>query len=170
MSDKTNTPMDPNAREGSNPGVSSTRPRACWAVKTLDAEVKHLFPETVTEFTEPDGRGVALSLNIDASMLDGEDWLYMEALVSLLNDDERVAAVGTEPLDKRAFVQMRSNARTQDTRTSFNLNEAYLIMVDTEGDVAVPEPEFITVAEGYPVWTEDDLMTGTLLASDSGSF
>lgn len=128
-------PMDPSARETTTPVPSSNHPRVAYALQTLVAEVRHLFPETPVEYSNVDGRNTSLDATFDLTVLDSEDRSAFRDLMRLTTSDERVAEVLTE--DDQVLVSIRSNPRTQDSREPFGLNDAWLVMhedADASGD------------------------------------
>jgi hypothetical protein len=124
-------PMDPGAPEVRTPTASTNRRRDCWAIKTLVAEFLALFPETPYETDGYDGRNTALHAQFDLSVLDQPERDTATALLELVETDERVAEVLAE--DDYVMVLMHSNPRTQDSRNSFGLGDAYLVL--TEGSL-----------------------------------
>lgn len=132
MNSKNREPMDDTTREAKVGKPHTNQQRVCYAIETLVGEVHDLFPETPVEYSGRDGRGTALDVSFDLSVLDDRDTSLLLALLGLLDSDERVAAVITE--DKASLVSMRSDPRTQDSRASFGTADAF--------DVLTDEPDF----------------------------
>lgn len=128
MNSKETTPMDASVREDSIGHVHVNNERPCWAIKTLLAEVKDLFPETenvvVHGYNE---RGVGLSVTFDLTTVDPAVW----ELYGMLSEDTRVEEVVSD--EGNCTVVFRNNARTQDLRDEFGLAEAWMILSD-DGD------------------------------------
>lgn len=144
-------PMDPGAREQTVPDPVTNVGRTAYALKTLVSEVLALFPETPHEFSERDGRGVALAVMFDTTMIDGHDRDEFEALLGAVELDERVDTVVSE--DDLTLVLLRSSARTQDDRSTFDLDGILASMRDESGMVfadpsGVSEPGENVIAFG----------------------
>lgn len=131
MSDKKTSempePMDVTAREARVGTAHHNHSRVCYAIKTLVAEVHELFPETPVEYSNFDGRYTALDVTFDLTVLDDEDEARLARLLSLIENDARVAEVIADE-DGAALVSIRSNPRTQDMRDPFGLGPAYLLL------------------------------------------
>lgn len=121
-------PMDASAREIAQPVASGNTPRDCWAIKTLVAEFTDLFPETSHETSNRDGRNTALAVTFYLGDLIEDDENAATNLLGLIGSDERVAHVTAD--DSHVLVEMRGNPRTQDSRESFGLADAYLVMIE----------------------------------------
>jgi hypothetical protein len=141
--DKKNTPMDDGAPESKTPAPSTNSPRACYAIKTLVAEFRDLFPETGTELSNYDGRNTALAVTFDLTGIAEEEHRTLAtSLLELLNDpahneDRRIEYVLVE--DEHALVTMRANPRTQDSREPFGLVDAFHVLVGDEDDMAASD-------------------------------
>lgn len=129
MAKKTDGPqmMDPSIIENKTPVAKANNPRVCWAIKTLNTEVWSLFPETPVEYSNVNGRNTALDVTYDLTGLDAGDIYDFVTLLRLIEDDERVAEVLTDK-EEHVLVSMRPNPRTQDSRESFGLHQANLIL------------------------------------------
>lgn len=121
-------PMDPTIPETTQPVAASNHPRVAYALQTLVAEVHHLFPETPVEYSNVDGRNTALDATFDLTVLDSTDRQGFRDLLRLITSDERVAEVLTD--EDQVLVSIRSNPRTQDSRETFSLNDAWMVMHD----------------------------------------
>lgn len=125
MTDKTE-PMDPSVHERVTGIAHHPRERNAYALDTLITEVMDLFPETTYEVSGRDLRGVALHVQF---FIEHEG---LAALLTLLDSDPRVEEVVRD--DEEVLVALRSSARTQDSRDSFGLTEAWeVIAEDYEG-------------------------------------
>lgn len=135
MDKKEGTPMDAGAPEAAHGTPSTNSPRACYAIKTLVDEFRNLFPETATEYSNRDGRNTALSVTFDLTSLSEDARTDATILMNLLddpayNEDKRIDYVLIE--DEHVLVTMRSDSRTQDSRASFGLAEAMLVLSGEE--------------------------------------
>lgn len=133
-------PMDAKIKEVQNPTPATNNQRVCWALKTLVAEFLELFPETPVEYSNYDGRNTALDATFDMTVMSGtDDELMATALLRLLVSDERVATVLAE--DSAMLVGVRPGPRTQDSREPFNLNDAFMVLIeaDEREDADLPE-------------------------------
>lgn len=130
--DKTPEPMDPGAQETAAPTTTVHNPRVCYAAQTLAAEVEALFPETPVEYSNPNGRNVSLDVGFDLSMLDASDTYNLIALLQFCKDDVRVADVIADTSSDAAqvLVSFRNSALTQDSRVSFGLEDAWIVMAE----------------------------------------
>ena len=136
------TPMDAGVQEKAQGAPSTNSPRACYAIKTLVAEFRNLFPETVTEYSNYDGRNTALSVTFDLTGIPEDDRGAATDLMTLLddpayNEDRRVEYVIVE--DEQVLVTMRSNAQTQDSREPFGLADAYMVLAGEADDMAASD-------------------------------
>lgn len=120
---KTAEPMDNAAAESKTPTPAQNRRRPAYALKTLVDEVVELFPEVQYEFDGYDGRGTALSVDITVYGSPG-----LAELLTLVEGDLRVEKVTEE--DGIVRVDLYSNPRIQDMRTSFGLDSAWEILGD----------------------------------------
>ncbi len=125
-------PMDATIREEKTGVAKANNQRVCWAIKTLVAEVHALFPETPVKYSDYDGRNTALTVAFDCSELDENTQEVLVSLFRILDTDPRVEDV--DFAEDRAFVAMKSNAVTQDSRETFGLNVAYEILTEGEDD------------------------------------
>lgn len=122
-------PMDPAVREAAVPVTSTNKPRDCWAIKTLVAEVTSLFPETSHETSNYDGRNTALDVTFDLSMVEpGPDLDGLIDLLVLVESDERVREVIID--GSLALVSFRPGPRTQDIRDPFDLDKAWDVLCE----------------------------------------
>lgn len=125
---KTAEPMDVTAKETDNP-VTTNHQRAAWGVRTLIEEVHALFPETPYEVSGYNGRNVGLDVQFDFTSLDSQDRADACTLLILMGDT-RVWQADVE--DGAALVQFNNNPRTYDSRESFGLADAYLILAESD--------------------------------------
>jgi len=121
-------PMDMSAPEADAPVVATNNQRTCKAIKTLVAEVLHLFPETPYEVSNYNGRNTGLDVTFDLTTLDSQDRTDLISLLWVAEVDPRVATVDAE--DGMVLVSMQASPRVHDGIGSFGLNDAYLILVD----------------------------------------
>jgi len=160
MSEKTDKmqPMDATIRERQNGIVATNSKRVCWAIKTLVAEMADLFPETPVEYSNHDGRNTALDVTFDLSVLDDEDRSTLIALFTLFdfNADPRIEAIIAE--GQRVLVSMKANPRTQDSRESFGLAEAWGVLTDGDDDDDSGEDGFLTAMVGDAPWTDAEFL------------
>lgn len=136
-------PMDPDAievpqetqeqaaeaqQEATEAQTPSGYRRACYAAQTLVKEFHSLFPETPVEYSGADGRGTALDVTFDLTVLDSEDADRAKSLLRLTEVDQRVdyPIVGEDSV----LVSFHSNARTQDSREPFGLSGAGSVLGD----------------------------------------
>lgn len=148
QSKKTVTPMDDGIREQAVGTPFTNTARQCWAIKTLVAEVDHLFPDTPTTYGDYDGRNTALSVTFDFMTVDDSEREYVLDLMRMLgdsahNDDFRIASV--EVVGWEVEVKMRSNPITQDKRDSFGLIEAWSVLFEDEDS----DPDDLGVVDGF---------------------
>lgn len=120
--------MDPSAREVSVPEVHVNNQRLAYALETLIAEVMELFPETLHEVSNYNGRNVALDVRFHSE----DDFDDLSTLLRLVADDARVAEVLVDEDDSYVLVALRPNPRTQDLRDPFNLGDALLVLAENE--------------------------------------
>lgn len=125
--------MDPTAKETAVAAPQENAGRACWAIETLREEIEALFPETAHDYSAYNGRNTALGVTFDLSMLDDEDFDIALDVLNLAVSDLRVADVQHDVKEQTVYVEMHSNARTQDSRTPFGLADAYALLIETEG-------------------------------------
>lgn len=133
MKDSTKTaapkPMDDSIRELAVGGAATNNKRNAYALVQLVSEVRDLFPETLYEFSNYDGRNTALDVTFDA--YDEPD---LQRLLALVKADPRVDDVLIA--DGQVLVMIRPGLRTQDSRDSFRLAEAWEILAtDEEGSL-----------------------------------
>lgn len=148
-------PMDASIREETTGAAKVNNQRVCWAIKTLVSEVHAMFPETPVEYSDYDGRNTALAVAFDCSMLNIEEQEILAGLFDALNIDPRVES--TDMAEDQAFVTMKSNAVTQDSRETFGLDAAYEILTEGE-DTAEPDG----LASFVPNYGWSDLSEGSL--------
>lgn len=123
-------PMDASVRETVTPEIAANAHRKCHAIKQLISEVDALYPEVPTQTGNIDGRNTALDVEFDLTVLDLVDQTLATELLMLVQNDERVAEVLAS--DSQVLVSFRSNPRTQDSRASFNLGDAYDILIEKD--------------------------------------
>jgi len=128
--DKT-TPMDPSARERVTGIQAQNHPRLCWAMKTLIAEVKDLFPETTYEESGYDGRNTALNVTFDV-----HECPDLVRLLECVKTDDRVVDVVHDEQEQSVLVAFRAQPRMQDSREPFGLTDAWSILIDDEAGTA----------------------------------
>lgn len=102
--------------------------RVCWAAKTLVEEFTELFPETPVEYSGPDGRNTMLDVTFDITAVPDTERDGATALLELVQTDERVQWVIAA--EDGVLVSFRSSARTQDSRYSFGLADAWDVLTD----------------------------------------
>ena len=129
---KTVEPMDDGIREQAVGTAATNTKRQCWAIKTLVAEVDHLFPDTPVTYDNYDGRNTALGVTFDFMEVDEADRGFLIDLLLSLPTDERVRAVDSVGWEVK--VVMRSNPVTQDKRDTFGLPDAWAVLFE-EDDV-----------------------------------
>lgn len=127
-------PMDSRITEAKVGTPSSNNERVCYAAKTLVAEAHELFPETPVEYSNPDGRNTMLDVSFDLTALDTNEADELTALLELVKTDARVADVLVD--DDTVLISFKASARTQDSRDSFGLADAWYVL--TEGDLDRP--------------------------------
>lgn len=106
--------------------------RVCWAAKTLVNEFTDLFPETPVEYSNPDGRNTMLDVSFDLTAVPDSDRDAAAALLELVETDARVGSVFIESAAESLLVSFKSSARTQDSRDSFGLADAWDVLSDGE--------------------------------------
>lgn len=129
---KVAAPMDDSVREAKVGTPATNTARACYAAKTLVAEVIDLFPETPAEYSKYDGRNTALDVTFDLTAVSMPDDDLLASLLELTSTDARVREVVME--DGTVLVSFRSNPITQDLRDPFGLSEALLVLTSAEDD------------------------------------
>lgn len=122
-------PMDSRITEAKVGSPSSNNERVCYAAKTLVAEAHELFPETPVEYSNPDGRNTMLDVSFDLTALDTNEADELTALLELVKTDARVSDVIVE--NDTVLISFKASARTQDSRDSFGLADAWYVL--TEG-------------------------------------
>lgn len=129
--EKKHEPMDASFREDKIGTMATNHKRVCWALKTLISEIVEVFPETenAVEYSDYDGRGAALTATIDLTVFDNDDdaILFLQ-LIYLVGDDHRVYEVVPDEVTSSVAVTLKSNPRTQDLRTTFNVSPAWVIL------------------------------------------
>lgn len=126
--DKTE-PMDTSARETLIGTPSANAPRVCHAAATLVAEVHDLFPETTVEYSNRNGRNVALDVTFDLTGLDDAASADLITILSMFEDtDLRVAEVLVDHAS--VLVSFHNSPRSQDMRDPFSLADALSVLAD----------------------------------------
>jgi hypothetical protein len=143
---KTVTPMDDGIREQAVGTAVPNRQRQCWAIKTLVAEVDHLFPDTPATYGDYNARNAALSVEFDFMNTDERE--YIADLLTMLgdsahNEDARIASV--EVVGWQVKVTMKTHPILMDTRDPFGLPEAWAVLFadedeDTDEDALTSAP------------------------------
>lgn len=130
--EKAPEPMDPAIREVSEPQPVQTRKRNAYALETLRDEVLYLFPETQDAFdiSGIDGRGVAHDITFDLTVIPEEDRDAFASLIHLVEGDLRVAQTLRE--GDQVYVSIVTDARHQDSRDTFGLNDAWMVLISGE--------------------------------------
>lgn len=157
------TPMDDGIREEAVGTAATNRQRQCWAIKTLVAEVDHMFPETPVTYGDYDGRNTAMSVEFDFMGLDDDDTRsYVVDLFTMLgdsahNEDARIARV--EVVGWEVKVTMKTHPILMDTRDTFGLPEAWGVLFEPEdedeGEVGVFGSPDIHEALTGTAWPHD---------------
>lgn len=131
-------PMDAGIPEvsGNLPAPALPNARVAYALQTLEAEVEHLFPEVPKEHASVDGRNTALEVVFDTTSLDNEERGVFVTLLDCIEHDPRVKSLTFDAETGGFSLLLHSNARTQDSRDPFNLNEAYLILIEAQNEGA----------------------------------
>lgn len=119
-------PMDPGAAEGQATPQTNQR-RVCYSLQTLVSEFNSLFPETPVEYDSYDRRNTALDAIFDLTVLDSDLRELAAQLLRLIEADHRVMDVTSD--EGLVSVAIKSDARTQDLRDSFGLNDAWMILI-----------------------------------------
>lgn len=125
-SDREPQPMDATAVERATAEPLQYRQRVCYAIRTLVAEVHEMFPETPVEFSNFNGRNVALSVAFDLTALDQIEADDLTTVLCLLDHDTRVESVVAE--EGQVLVSMHNSARTQDHTDEFGILDALAVM------------------------------------------
>lgn len=126
-------PMDPSVTEAKTGTATTNNQRNAYALVTLASEVHSLYPEMSYEFTNHDGRNTALGLSFDLTELPEDERGDFTRLLWLVGSDPRVNEIVTEY--DQLLILLVPSARTQDSRDSFGLVEAYSIMFEEEGSL-----------------------------------
>jgi hypothetical protein len=122
----------------------------------LIAEVKALFPGTIHEVHDYDGRNTALGATFFTEDSDG-----LASLLMLVALDERVLSVTPRPGTSGAVtVMFKGSHRLKDLRSSFNLADAWGILADQADETQPPKTEVPDVIAG--VWVDGDDAEGSL--------
>lgn len=133
--DKKNQPMDDSTVERKTGTPTTNHQRVCGAIKQLVKEVTDLFPETIVEYSNYDGRNTALDVTLDFSKV-GEEAADLLLLFSLDFDAEpRVDYVLVGDESKTVMVSMISSLRTQDSRDEFGVVDAYEVLTGDDKDL-----------------------------------
>lgn len=117
--------MDAGVRELKDGVMHVNHTRSCWAIKQLVQEVEALFPET--EYTVENYNERNTGLDVVFSTGDEPE---LRALLVLVADDTRVLRVEVDEDSDQVRVKFKPNPRTQDSRDSFELDEAWSILGD----------------------------------------
>jgi hypothetical protein len=128
-------PMDSGAPERAVGEAAPTNQRACYAAKTLVAEVLALFPETVWMVENYNGRNVGLRVVV---LTDAEDQDKLSDLLALVDSDSRVERVQT--FASETIIDFHNRPRTYDLRDSFGLDEAWMVMGEEDYDIGLDLP------------------------------
>lgn len=134
---KTPVPMDDGIREVAEGTPFTNRQRQCWAIKTLVAEVDHLFPDTPITYGDYDGRNTAMSVEFDLMNVDEPDRTYATDLFRMLgdsahNEDARIKSVDIVGWEVK--VTIKTHPILMDTRDSFGLIEAWAVLFEEDDD------------------------------------
>lgn len=157
-------PMDPTAREEAVATPATNAKRVCHAAKTLVAEVDALFPETTVEVSNFNGRNTALDVSFDLTSLDSEDASLLTRLISLTEDDNRVASVLVE--DGQVLVAFHNNPRTHDSRESFDLLSAHTVLTARDEDFGPDEEDFPEGSAGETRTIHRSAVDGRLVTAE----
>lgn len=122
-------PMDPDAPETTDTEVQAIthRQRNVYAMDTLIAEVRDLFPETEVVVSNHNRFNAALDVQFASDTGDHE---ILRTLLALVKDDERVAEVLVDTEENTVLVAFHPLATTQDRRDAFGLAEAYGVLTE----------------------------------------
>lgn len=138
MSKKKDTapePMDARVKEHAVGVAPTNHHRVCWAIKTLVAEFRALFPETPVEYSNIDGRNTALDVTFDLTEVDADEREAAAQLLQLVDTDKRVedVIVGDKDMKDQVLVSMFSSPRTQDSRAPFGLGDSWVVLTEPDG-------------------------------------
>lgn len=122
-------PMDPSVPEVSQARPVRNRGRNAYALDTLIEEVLALFPETTHEVSGRNQFNTHLHVSFHT-----EEFERLDELLALVEGDHRVEEVLMEAEDRTILVALRPNMRTQDSRDSFGLAEAWDVLAEKYGD------------------------------------
>lgn len=159
MPKKTVTPMDDGIREREVGVAAPNRQRECWAIKTLAAEVDHLFPDTPVTYSDHNARNAALSVEFDFMGLDDDVRPYALDLLTMMgdsayNEDSRIASVSVVGWEVK--VTMKAHPILMDTRDPFGLPEAWAVLFEADDDD--DEQGGLTALVGDAPWTDADFL------------
>lgn len=131
MKDSTKSePMDAAIREARTGTPATNSERACYAAQTLADEVRSMFPETPVEYSNYNGRNTALDVSFDLTGMDESERSDLMPLLTMVEDtDLRVREVLAE--DGSVLVSFWPSPRTQDSRDSFGLADALMVLAET---------------------------------------
>lgn len=140
--------MDPDATEVAAPvaadGTVDTSlhapysARNCWALETLIAEVRAIYPEATYSISEVGRRQVGIAATFEGWDANHEGTEpSLPQVLACVEADHRVAEVTSATSDEsgdNAWVSVRMNANTvtMDQRDTFNVGDAYAILTDGE--------------------------------------
>ena len=125
--DASTQPMDASAVEKAVGIPAAASDRSAYALAALIDEIQSLYPEVAVEITKRTGRGVG----VEAQFAFDSGSEYLTELLSLLVLDERIEEVVIDREEGLSTVSVWPNPRTQDSRESFGLVEAYAVMIDS---------------------------------------
>lgn len=134
---KTVEPMDDGIREQAVGVAAPNTQRQCWAIKTLVAEVDHLFPDTPATYGDYTTRNAALSVEFDLMGVEEPARAYAIDLFTMLgdsahNEDARIASV--EVVGWEVKVTMKPHPILMDTRDPFGLPEAWAVLFEADDE------------------------------------
>lgn len=122
-------PMEASAVPAAKVGTPAmNNKRACYAAKTLVAELHEMFPETPVEYSNPNGRSTMLDVSFDLTVFDASEEDSVTTLLELIHTDARVEEVIIE--NGTVLVSFKASARTQDSREPFGLGDAWDVLCD----------------------------------------
>lgn len=124
--------MDPSVQEGAAK-KHQNEPRSVYALDTLVEEVKALFPETTYEVSNFDGRNAAHDVQFQITS-EADNAALPELLgLAIPASDPRVEEILLDAEDGLLLVSFYKNARVQDSREPFGLNDAWAILGEEDG-------------------------------------
>lgn len=123
--------MDPSVGEvpntTENPRVFTNHPRECYSLTTLVAEVHAIAPEVTYEADNADVTNAALDVTFS-----GCDSRLISVL-NLLRGDARIEHTISNTEEGLFYVSFYANAVTKDSRETYNLADALVVLGDVEG-------------------------------------